>query len=66
MTLESLEETMPSGVIRRRVCHFDDFSILYAGTRLYALLPQLADILKTKPSGAFSWVPGGALRRATQ
>jgi hypothetical protein len=30
------------------------FQALAPGTRLCALLPQLADILKTKPSGVFS------------
>ena len=30
------------------------FQAFASGTRLYALLPRLADILKTKPSGVFS------------
>jgi hypothetical protein len=45
---------MPSGVTRRRVCPLMIFQAFAPGTRLCALLPQLADILKTKPTGMFS------------
>ena len=62
MTLESFEGELgrtgnpPPGTATLVI-----FQAFAPGTRLCALLPQLADILKTKPSGEFSWVPGGAL-----
>jgi len=55
MTLESFEENHaervnpPPGTATLMI-----FQAFAPGTRLCALLPQLADILKTKPSGVFS------------